>query len=360
MDMKLDDSRRSDNVDDERSSGFAGRGAGIGIGTIVIVVIGYFMGVNPATLLGLLAGDQQNAAPAQTTPLADSANDPQVDFVRAILGETEDVWGSYFQGMGKTYSPPRLVLFSRGVASACGNATSAAGPFYCPGDRRVYIDLSFYRQLATEFGAPGQFAQAYVIAHEVGHHVQNVLGITDKASQLEDRGDRTGAGSVSVRVELQADCFAGVWAEQANRDCRRRPPWGTTRCRSANRVRWCPTASRTVPRHSGSSGSGAASIRGPSITATPSVPARHCDAALHRTRGRSSVRPRELALDVTGEFRQGRVVEQLREVDQSRELAIDAFVDLDQFERAGPDLEQVVVHIHALARQGIFADRLQA
>jgi len=217
MDMKLDDSRRSDNVDDERSSGFAGRGAGIGIGTIVIVVIGYFMGVNPATLLGLLAGDQQNAAPAQTTPLADSANDPQVDFVRAILGETEDVWGSYFQGMGKTYSPPRLVLFSRGVASACGNATSAAGPFYCPGDRRVYIDLSFYRQLATEFGAPGQFAQAYVIAHEVGHHVQNLLGITDKASQLEDRGDRTGAGSVSVRVELQADCFAGVWAEQANK-----------------------------------------------------------------------------------------------------------------------------------------------
>ncbi len=216
--MKLDDSRRSDNVDDERSSGLGGRGAGIGIGTIVIVIIGYFMGVNPATLLSLLAGDQQAAtAPAQTTPLADSANDPQVDFVRAILGETEDVWGTYFRGMGKTYSPPRLVLFSGAVASACGTASSSAGPFYCPGDRKVYIDLHFYQQLATQFGAPGQFAQAYVIAHEVGHHVQNLLGITDRASQLEERGERTGAGSVSVRIELQADCFAGVWAEQANK-----------------------------------------------------------------------------------------------------------------------------------------------
>lgn len=217
--MKLDDSRRSDNVDDERSSsGFGARGAGIGLGTIVIVVIGYFMGVNPATLLSLLAGDPQTAtAPAPTTPLADSANDPQVDFVRAILGETEDVWGAYFKTVGKTYTPPRLVLFSGAVASACGNASSSAGPFYCPGDTKVYIDLAFYRQLATQFGAPGQFAQAYVIAHEVGHHVQNLLGITDKAAQLEEHGERTGAGSVSVRVELQADCFAGVWAEQANK-----------------------------------------------------------------------------------------------------------------------------------------------
>ncbi len=216
--MKLDDSRRSDNVEDQRSSGFGGRGAGIGIGTIVIVVIGYFMGVNPATLLSFLTGDQQaDTVQSPATTVSDSASDPQVDFVRAILGETEDVWGTYFQGMGKTYAPPRLVLFSGAVASACGNASTSSGPFYCPGDRKVYIDLAFYRQLATQFGAPGQFAQAYVIAHEVGHHVQNLLGITDKASRLEDRGDRVGANGVSVRVELQADCFAGVWASQANK-----------------------------------------------------------------------------------------------------------------------------------------------
>src|SRR5882757_7934703 len=216
--MKLDDSRRSDNVEDQRSSGFGGRGAGIGIGTIVIVIIGYFMGVSPSTLLSLLNGDQQAAtAPAPATQLPDAASDPQVDFVRAILGETEDVWGTYFTTVGKTYVPPKLVLFSGMTASACGNASSASGPFYCPGDSKVYIDLSFYRQLASQFGAPGQFAQAYVIAHEVGHHVQNLLGITDKAAQLEDRGGRAGANGVSVRVELQADCFAGVWAEQANK-----------------------------------------------------------------------------------------------------------------------------------------------
>jgi predicted metalloprotease len=218
--MKLDDSRRSDNVEDERGSGLGGRGAGIGIGTLVIVVIGYFMGVSPATLLSFLNGEQgatQQAPATSVTAGTDAANDPQVDFVRAILGETEDVWSTYFKGAGKTYTPPKLVLFSGAVASACGNASSSSGPFYCPGDQKVYIDLSFYRQLATQFGAPGQFAQAYVLAHEVGHHVQNLLGITDKASRLEDRGDRVGATGVSVRVELQADCFAGVWANQANK-----------------------------------------------------------------------------------------------------------------------------------------------
>jgi uncharacterized protein len=215
--MKLDDSRRSDNVEDDRGGGIGRRGAGIGIGTIVIVVIGYFMGVNPATLLSLLNGDTQpitNSAPAPTT--AADANDPQVDFVRAVLGETEDVWGVYFKNMGKVYTPPKLVLFSGQVGSACGLANSASGPFYCPGDQKVYIDLSFYRQLATEFGAPGDFARAYVIAHEVGHHVQNLLGITDGAAQAERRAGRLGANQLSVQVELQADCFAGVWASQAN------------------------------------------------------------------------------------------------------------------------------------------------
>ncbi|MEP6548212.1 MAG: neutral zinc metallopeptidase [Gammaproteobacteria bacterium] len=217
--MKLDDSRRSDNVEDDRGSGFGRRGAGIGIGTIVIVVIGYFMGVSPSTLLSLLnGGDPQSVnAPAPADPATGAAaNDPQVDFVRAVLGETEDVWGPYFQGMGKTYVRPTLVLFSGQAKSACGFASSASGPFYCPGDQRVYIDLNFYRQLATEFGAPGDFARAYVIAHEVGHHVQNLLGITDKADQAEQRLGRSGANHVSIEIELQADCFAGVWAAQAN------------------------------------------------------------------------------------------------------------------------------------------------
>ena len=216
--MKLDDSRRSDNVEDDRGSGFGRRGAGIGIGTIVIVVIGYFMGVSPSTLLSLLnGGDTQSVtAPSPEQPAGDAAKDPQVDFVRAILGETEDVWGAYFNSIGRTYVRPKLVLFSGQVSSACGLASAAAGPFYCPGDQKVYIDLSFYRQLATEFGAPGDFARAYVIAHEVGHHVQNLLGITDKADQAEQRAGRTGANHVSVLIELQADCFAGVWAAQAN------------------------------------------------------------------------------------------------------------------------------------------------
>jgi predicted metalloprotease len=214
--MKLDDSRRSDNVEDDRGGGGGGiRGLHLGLGgTVVVLVIGYFMGVSPSTLLSLVSGGDGSQATAPTP--AASANDPQVDFVRAILGETEDVWGVYFKNMDKTYVRPKLVLFSGQVASACGFASSASGPFYCPGDQKVYIDLSFYRQLATEFGAPGDFARAYVIAHEVGHHVQNLLGITDKADQAEQAAGRIGANRVSVRMELQADCFAGVWAAQAN------------------------------------------------------------------------------------------------------------------------------------------------
>jgi predicted metalloprotease len=216
--MKLDDSRRSDNVEDDRGGGGI-RGLHLGLGgTVAVIVIGYFMGVSPSTLLSLLNGGDPQAVTATAPAPVDraSANDPQVDFVRAILGETEDVWGAYFRNMGRTYVRPKLVLFSGQVASACGFASSAAGPFYCPGDQKVYIDLAFYRQLATEFGAPGDFARAYVIAHEVGHHVQNLLGITDKADRAEQRAGRIGANRVSVQIELQADCFAGVWAAQAN------------------------------------------------------------------------------------------------------------------------------------------------
>ncbi len=220
--MKLDDSRRSDNVEDDRGSGGGIRGTHIGIGTIVIVVVGYFLGVNPVTLLGLLtngAAPQGVTAPAGAPVRSDSpaAKDPQVDFVRAVLGETEDAWGAYFQSMERTYERPRLVLFTGGIDSACGFASTAAGPFYCPGDRKVYIDLAFYHELATSFGAPGEFARAYVIAHEVGHHVQNLLGISERAARTEARAGKVSANHVSVELELQADCFAGVWAQQANR-----------------------------------------------------------------------------------------------------------------------------------------------
>lgn len=215
--MKLDDSRRSDNVEDDRGGGGGRRGAGIGIGTIVVVVIGYFMGVSPSTLMSLLSGDAQSVStPAPATKVTGTSTDPQVDFVRAVLGETEDVWGAYFRSMGKVYTPPKLAMFSGRVESACGLASSASGPFYCPGDQHVYIDLSFYQQLSSEFGAPGDFARAYVIAHEVGHHVQNLLGISDSADRQEQRDGKVAANKVSVRLELQADCFAGVWANQAN------------------------------------------------------------------------------------------------------------------------------------------------
>jgi predicted metalloprotease len=218
--MRLDDTPRSDNVEDQRGSGGGlGRGAGIGLGTIVLVVIGYFAGISPSTMLSLLNGDDpQGAVSSAPNPGVTEADrsDPQVDFVRAILGSTEETWGAYFKTMGKTYTPPQLVLFSHQVRSACGFASSASGPFYCPGDQKVYIDLSFYRQLATQFGAPGEFARAYVIAHEVGHHVQYLQGITDKAAQAEESAGKVGANHISVEIELQADCFAGVWAQQAN------------------------------------------------------------------------------------------------------------------------------------------------
>jgi predicted metalloprotease len=221
--MRLDDERRSDNVEDGRGESGGGGGGfsvghGIGIGGVLVLVVGYFMGVDPSTLLSLLNGGGSDAPisqPQQTAPPADS-KDPQVDFVRAVLGSTERVWGAYFQGMGKEYVQPKLHLFSGRVSSACGMASSASGPFYCPGDQKVYIDLAFYRQLASDFGAPGEFARAYVIAHEVGHHVQNLLGVTQRAEEMEQSAGRTGANHVSVEVELQADCYAGVWAQIAN------------------------------------------------------------------------------------------------------------------------------------------------
>ncbi|MGA8705643.1 MAG: neutral zinc metallopeptidase [Steroidobacteraceae bacterium] len=221
--MRLDDSRRSDNVEDERGAG-GGSGGGYGLhlgigGTLVVLIVGYFLGFSPQQLLGVLNGGSGPApvsAPAPGQPPGAQAADPQVDFVRAILGETEDVWSAWFQQHGRTYTRPKLILFSGSIDSACGFASAAAGPFYCPGDQHVYLDLAFFRQLSSQFGAPGDFARAYVIAHEVGHHVQDLLGITSQASSTEHRSDRVAANHVSVEVELQADCYAGVWAAQAN------------------------------------------------------------------------------------------------------------------------------------------------
>jgi hypothetical protein len=221
--------RRSDNVEDRRGGGgftggsFGGGrmgGGGIkvgGFGLVVILLVGWFFGVDPTALLSQLDGGSIGSGyeqPANTAPI--SQDDEGAQFVSAVLADTEDTWGAVFKQDGATYQPPRLVLFSGRVNSACGVAGSATGPFYCPGDSKVYIDLSFYDELKQRFHAPGDFAQAYVIAHEVGHHVQHLLGITDKVDAATRSMSETEANALSVKVELQADCFAGVWAFHAN------------------------------------------------------------------------------------------------------------------------------------------------
>ena len=213
--MRLDDQRRSSNVEDQRGGGGFGLPViGGGIGTIIILIVAAIFGINPRQLV------QQNNPPAQQQAPANPATttDPQVDFVAAVLGDTEDVWHAYFrEHLGRDYEEPHLVLFSGAVQSACGFAQSATGPFYCPSDEKVYIDLSFYRELKDRFQAPGDFAQAYVIAHEVGHHVQDLLGTSAKVHQLEERASEREANALSVRLELQADCYAGIWANHAQK-----------------------------------------------------------------------------------------------------------------------------------------------
>jgi predicted metalloprotease len=218
--MRLEDMRRSENVEDRRGFGVGRTGAGVGIGTIVLVIAGYFLGISPSTVLSLLgAGEsvtQGSGASTENAPTG-APSDAQGDFAAAVLGETEDIWSKYFAARGQNYTAPTLVLFTGQVASACGRASAASGPFYCPSDQKVYIDLGFFNQLSSEFGAPGDFARAYVIAHEVGHHVQNLLGITEKSERMSAQQGANDAKRVSVEVELQADCFAGVWAMQAQR-----------------------------------------------------------------------------------------------------------------------------------------------
>ena len=214
--MRWKRGRRSDNVVDARGKGGGLRGGkGLTLGGVaVVVIIGLLSGQDPMQILGQLAGQAMQggsvSAPQRSTP---AANDEQSEFVRAVLGDTEDTWREIFQGANRQYKDPTLVLFRGGVNSACGFANSAVGPFYCPGDQRVYIDLAFFRELEQRFGAAGDFAQAYVIAHEVGHHVQTLLGVSAKVNAARQRGERVeGANGLLVRQELQADCLAGVWA----------------------------------------------------------------------------------------------------------------------------------------------------
>jgi uncharacterized protein len=217
--MRWEGNRESSNVEDVRDGGGGGGfgfgGRSIGIGTIVIALVGgAIFGINPLTILSMLSGG--GPAPTQQAPAhAPPANDQGAKFVSVVLADTEDVWGQVFKAGGATYHPPKLVLFRGATATGCGTGQSAMGPFYCPEDQKVYIDLSFYDTLRTRLGAPGEFAQAYVIAHEVGHHVQDELGITRKVEAARSRMSQTQANGLSVRVELQADCFAGVWAKHS-------------------------------------------------------------------------------------------------------------------------------------------------
>jgi len=226
--MRWGDFRRSENVEDRTGMRPAGGGMPFGGGMrigggalIVIVIVGLIFGINPFQLLGMLEGGappvpapapRQQAIPPGSGPQAPKATvDPQKDLVRAVLGNTEDVWSAVFKASGSRYEPPKLVLFDESVQSRCGITGSAAGPFYCPSDRTLYLDTSFFRDLHNRFGAPGDFAQAYVIAHEVGHHVQNLMGTMGQYEQQAQRLDQRQRNALTVKLELQADCYAGVW-----------------------------------------------------------------------------------------------------------------------------------------------------
>jgi predicted metalloprotease len=210
--MRWQAGQKSENVEDRR--GMRGPAmVGGGLGMLVLVVVVMLLGGNPQALLQQLEKQQQQGGPAgPVDPAQKAADDEQVEFVQYILGQTEEVWDKQFQTLGKQYQKPKLILFSGVTNSACGSASSAVGPFYCPGDQQVYIDLQFFKELETKYRAGGDFAQAYVIAHEVGHHVQNLLGISGEVHNRQRRMSEAEANDLSVRLELQADFFAGVWA----------------------------------------------------------------------------------------------------------------------------------------------------
>jgi predicted metalloprotease len=206
--------RRSGNVEDRRGMGVPMGVAGGGIGTIILVLAALFFGFDPSVILQGDPGPQVAPGPG---PAPSKVDDELREFVSVVLADTEDVWNDLFRRRNADYREPKLVLFTGAVQSACGFAQTAVGPFYCPADQKLYLDFSFFRDLRDRFGAPGDFAQAYVIAHEVGHHVQNLLGISDKVRAAQQRVGEREANQLSVRLELQADCLAGVWANQAQR-----------------------------------------------------------------------------------------------------------------------------------------------
>ena len=218
--MRFDNGRESQNVEDRRGSG-GGRGVrvggkGIGLGTIVLALVAMYFGVDPSIVLNQASvGSEPSAhvSPAERP----AAENEQARFISMVLADTEQTWGEIFRAGGERYVEPKLVLFTGATRTACGVGQAAMGPFYCPGDQKVYIDLSFYDELRTRFHAPGDFAQAYVIAHEIGHHVQNLLGISDKVQAARQRASEAEGNQLSVRLELQADCLAGVWANHADR-----------------------------------------------------------------------------------------------------------------------------------------------
>lgn len=206
--------RGSSNIEDRRGIRFKGAG-GIGLGTIVIALIAAYFGLDPSVVQQMVppSGPQ-----AEQVPYEETAEEAQLrEFISVVLADTEETWGALFAQAGGSYQEPTLVLFSGAVESACGFAQAAVGPFYCPADRRVYIDLSFYQDLQSQLGAPGDFAQAYVVAHEIGHHVQTLLGISERNMAARRNASETEANALSVRQELQADCFAGIWAHNADR-----------------------------------------------------------------------------------------------------------------------------------------------
>lgn len=215
--MRWRGGRRSSNIEDRRGASATPKLLGGGLGTIVLILVAMYFGVDPTPLLQ----DMQRGPSASTSGTRPSAgdlkNDPLADMVSVVVADTEDVWTTIFTGQGRRYAEPTLVMFSGATRSACGLGQAAMGPFYCPADQNVYIDLSFYDQMRSRFKAPGDFAQAYVIAHEIGHHVQNLLGVSGQVHSMKQRVSQVDGNALSVRLELQADCLAGVWASHADK-----------------------------------------------------------------------------------------------------------------------------------------------
>lgn len=209
--------RRSSNVEDRRGKRLPGGMKGGGIGVLLLALVGMYFGIDPALILNMAGGVPEQTTTQESTAPQTAENQELADFISVVLADTEDTWNKIFQEKGGTYREPKLVLFSGQVQSACGFAQAAMGPFYCPGDQKVYIDLSFYKDLKNQLDAPGDFAQAYVVAHEIGHHVQKLVGISDKVHEARQQLSKKDYNKVSVKLELQADCFAGIWAHHADR-----------------------------------------------------------------------------------------------------------------------------------------------